>query len=203
MLARMSAGISGVVGDLPGRIARLRERARGRLAGRVVTVASGKGGVYVDLDWNDGCGSRALGWMREHRRRSPLLDALAASRPPRVIRGGPSRPDLVPGGPELGSNQPPQEVLGAALVAWCEQLEGYPLLIVPNRVPPGRMLDRLAAIAGRYRLPVTSALPHDIRLERRLARTAVCSRVSGRNAAWVDALNRIAGQVSDHATHTT
>lgn len=107
------------------------------MAGRVLTVASPKGGVgkstlanelafaldavLIDLDWNDGCVSRALGWFHEQRVRSPLLDALDSGRSPRPISGR-SRPDLVPAGPEFGANQPGPEMMRDALRMWAKEL---------------------------------------------------------------------------------
>ncbi|TSD94851.1 ParA family protein [Skermania sp. ID1734] len=118
-------------------VAELREWGRANLVGRVITVASAKGGVgktfeateiayaldavLIDLDWNDGSVSRALGWFHEQRVRSPLLDALEAGRPPRPITGR-SKPDLVPAGPEFGPNQPSAETMRDALRQWAEEL---------------------------------------------------------------------------------
>lgn len=118
------------------RIPALRDRAA-ELGGTLIAVESDKGGLgkttlavelaycldapLVDLDWHDGSAARSLGWRHEQRTRtSPLLDALDAGRTPRPIKGAPSRPDLVPGGPDLEARQPPADVMAQALVAWAQ-----------------------------------------------------------------------------------
>jgi chromosome partitioning protein len=120
--------------DLFALVQQMREQNRRELAGRIITVASDKGGigkttlavelayllgaVLVDADWHDGCASRSLGWRHWERVRSPLLDAMEAGRVPRPISGGPSRPDLVAAGPDLEHRQPQPAVMADALVAW-------------------------------------------------------------------------------------
>lgn len=119
-------------------IGALRRWSHQHLAGTVIAIASGKGGVgkttlaielaycldaaLVDLDWDDGSAARALGWRHEDRVRSPLLDALDSGKTPRVISGKSSRPDLVPAGPDLGANQPRPNVLADALTNWSVEL---------------------------------------------------------------------------------
>lgn len=116
----------------------LRGWARANLAGRVITVASPKGGVgkttiaqevayaldavAVDLDWNDGNLARAMGWFHEQRVRSPLLDALDTGKTPRPIVGR-SRPDLIAAGPEFGANQPSMTAMQDALRRWAGELD--------------------------------------------------------------------------------
>lgn len=252
------------------RIPALRDRAA-NLGGTLIAVESDKGGlgkttlavelaycldaVLVDLDWHDGSAARALGWRHEQRTRtSPLLDALEADRTPRPIKGGASRPDLVPGGPDLEQRQPSAHEVAQALVAWSQAwarpvvvdthpgggaaangaaeaahlvaspcplaekdlaaldgwvdvMDGYPLFLVPNRVPrtpPASQLDWLARIAGRHGLPVSSPIPDSTAwLPRRKARTAVCSasRTSPRSAPLVESFVSIAEEAAKEVEH--
>lgn len=117
-------------------IAALRSWSRERLSGRIIALASDKGGigkttlavelaycldaVLVDLDWHKGNSSRSLGWRFEERVTSPVLAALQAGRTPRPIRGT-SKPDLVPCGPEMEDEQPPANVVADALTAWAAE----------------------------------------------------------------------------------
>lgn len=249
--------------DTPAQVAKLRTLGPEQLAGRIITVASDKGGlgkttlaielaycldaVLVDTDWHDGSAARSLGWRHEQRTRSPLLDALDHGRVPRPIRG-PSRPDLVPAGPDMEARQPPAQVMADALVewgnawgrpvvvdthpgggdaangateaahmvptpcplaekelaaldGWCQVMNGYPLRLVPNRVPkvpPASQLDWIARVAERHALPVSTPIPDAVSfLQRRKARTAVCSarQVSARSGPVMGAFVAIAGEV--------
>lgn len=106
-----------------------------RLAGIVIAVAAGKGGVgkstlayelawllnavLVDLDWNQGGITRAWGYLYETRANAPLLDALDSGRVPRPLKGK-MRADLVPSHPDMALNQPDDAVITAALLRWQE-----------------------------------------------------------------------------------
>lgn len=249
------------------RIAQLREQAADQLKGKIIAVASDKGGigkttlavevayclgaVLVDGDWHDGNASRSLGWKHEERVNSPFLAAIQAGRVPRPIKGGSSRPDLVPAGPDLEDQQPSKGVTGKALVqwatewqrpvvvdthpgggpvandacaeahvilvpaplkekelgaldGWCVLMDGYPLMLVPNlvpRIPPASQTDWLERIATRHNLPVATPVPNSIYLERRKARTAVCSttQLSVRSEPAVSAFIDVSTEVHSYA----
>jgi len=121
--------------ELSALVRRLRELGAQRLARKVVTVMSAKGGigktfvamelawlldaVLVDLDWDDGNASTALGQHHDRFARIPLLDALETEKPPRPKRSG-RRPDLVPCHPDFAVNQPDPERLAKLLSRWSQ-----------------------------------------------------------------------------------
>lgn len=155
--------------DLPSYIGQLRAWSRQHLAGRIITVAAGKGGVgkttetielaycldavLVDGDWDNGSSSRALGWRHEQRKRSPMLDAIEAGRTPRPITGS-SKPDIVPAGPELESNQPAPEELADVLVQWAANLE-RPIVVDTH---PGKNDFRDGAMSAAHCVAVATDL---------------------------------------------
>ena len=128
---------------LPSLVDELRARAREALAGKVITVMSGKGGVgktllamelaylfdgvLVDLDWDGGRASRALGYQHTKYTRIPLLEALESGRTP-VPKRMTKRPDLVPGHPDFGVKQPQPEYLADQLSRWAVDLN-RPLVV--------------------------------------------------------------------------
>lgn len=156
--------------DLLAFIERLREWARTALAGRIITVAAGKGGVgkstfaaelaycldavLIDADWDDGCVARALGWRREERVRSPLLDALDNDRLPRLISGGTSRPDLVPAGPDLETSQPRPEVFADHLTRWATEWK-RPVVVDTH---PGSGAAAYGAMSAAHVVPCPAEL---------------------------------------------
>lgn len=91
----------------------------------------------------------------------------------------------------------------AALEGWCDVMDGYPLMVVPNRVPrtpPASQLDWLSRIRDEFKVPIGTPIP-DVPafLPRRKARTAVCSttKPSQRSAPLVSAFVAIAEEVAD------
>lgn len=225
--------------DIATRIEELRRRAGVDLAERIIAVMSGKGGVgktlfamelgwlldavLVDLDWDGGCASRALGYLHERYQRAPLLDALESGRTPKPRRMT-RRPDLVPSHPDLEANQPEADALAATMIRWAkdwsrpvvadthpggspatlgacaaadlvimpvvlgtrelnaleqtlDELGTYPLLLVPNWVPPippAAERRRLRQIAERYQVRVSGAVIREHRWMRtRKLRTVI------------------------------
>src|SRR5699024_2428783 len=116
-------------------IGALRDSAPDELAGRIITVMSGKGGVgktllsmelaycldavLLDLDWDGGGATRALGYLHERYQRAPLLDALDTGKPPRPKRMS-RRPDLVPSHPDLEANQPEATDTAGLVTSWAQ-----------------------------------------------------------------------------------
>lgn len=107
------------------------------LAGKVIAVAGTKGGIgkttfatelayllgglLVDFEFDTGSAAVALGHKRRSYVRSPILDALEKQgRTPRIINGGPWRPDFVPGDKEFEANQPSSERMGQLILEWAE-----------------------------------------------------------------------------------
>src|SRR5690606_17957241 len=79
----------------------------------------------------------------------------------------------------------------------CMEMPDYPLLLVPYRVPPvppGRMVERLAAIAKTTGHPVGPIVSHYGQHPTRLSRPAVTALP--RPSAWAE---RMAGQICDVA----
>ncbi|WP_236787908.1 ParA family protein [Amycolatopsis sp. GM8] len=118
-------------------VAALRGHAATRLAGKIITVLSPKGGqgkstfakelawlldaILVDLDWDGGRVSRLLGYQTARYVRAPLLDALfdPQGRPPRIHRSR-NRPDMVPGHRDFEPNQPEPDAMAELLIAWSQ-----------------------------------------------------------------------------------
>lgn len=113
----------------------LRHRACDELAGRIVTVMSGKGGVgktllslelawlldavLTDLDWDGGGATRGMGYLHEKYKTVPILDAYESGKPPKPKRMS-NRPDLVPSHPDLEANQLEADDTAKHLVAWAQ-----------------------------------------------------------------------------------
>lgn len=117
----------------------MREECKHSLPGRVIALASDKGGpgkttVGVELsyllggglldgDWHRGNASRALGWKHEERVKSPMIDAVERQRLPRIIGGGPTRPHLIASGPDLEHRQPSEQVMEETVSWWAKELQ--------------------------------------------------------------------------------
>ena len=244
----------------------LRDRGADQLARKVVTVMSAKGGVgktflamelawllsavLLDLDWDDGNASRALGYRHDRFARVPLLDALETGRAPRPKRSS-HRPELVPCHPDFAVNQPEPEPLAKLITSWSEEwnrgvvadthpggsdstlgaagaadlivmpvvlgtrelnalegalkeLVGYPILLIPNWIPPtppAAERKRLRELAGTYSVPVGPMVSTYAWLRFRKLRTVITASptYSKRTARVVRELTAVAGAVLDHA----
>lgn len=244
----------------------LREEGSARLRGKVITVMAGKGGigktllamelswllsaVLLDLDWDDGNASRALGHHHDRFMRAPLLDALENGKAPRPRRAV-NRPDLVPCHPDFAVNQPEPGGMAEAITGWAQawergtvvdthpggsdstlgaagaadlivmpvvlgtremnalegtlkELVGYPILLVPNWVPPtppGAERRRLRDLAERYSVAVGPVISTYGWLRTRKLRTVITAAptFSRRTFPVVRDLAAVAGTVIEHA----
>jgi chromosome partitioning protein len=247
-------------------VAQLRERGSAELAGKVITVMAGKGGigktllamelawllsgVLLDLDWDDGNASVALGHYHDRYTRAPLLDALENGRAPRPRRAV-HRPDLVPCHPDFAVNQPEPDTMAKLIIRWAQELQrgiiadthpggsdstlgaagaadlivmpvvlgtrelnalegtlkelvGYPILLVPNWVPPSPPATerrRLRDLAARYSVSVGPVISTYGWLRTRKLRTVITAAptYSKRTTPVVRDLIAVAGTVLDHA----
>jgi len=235
---------------------------------KIVTVAAYKGGVgkttlalelaflldapLVDLDWDRGGATRRWGYRHEDRARAPLLDALAAQRTPRLLKGR-GKADLVPSHPEFSVAQTTDEDTAIALEKWAGEwgrdwvvvdthpggvpstfgamnaasivlvpvqlatnslnaLEGmleeaadYPIVIVPNMVPPvppAPAVRRLRELAERWHVQVAPPVSNSTALPNRQQRMAVASLdpTPARLARYVDELRGVAEAVRSYGT---
>ena len=214
------------------------------------------GGVLVDLDWDEGGASRALGYRHETRVRAPLLDALESGKPPRPLSGGGVRADLIPSHPDFSINQPSADHMATSLEQWSRalrrplvidthpggvpstmgalsaahvvvvpvnletralratrgmatELQGYPLLFVPNRVdaaPEAELLE-LEDISTTYKIPVGPAVYAHSFLKRRKLTMAVCApgrggQIPARAKQFVSEITAVARTVVELAAGT-
>lgn len=133
-----------------------------RLRGKIIAVASWKGGVgkttlayelawllgsvLVDFDWDRGGISRQWGYRHETRTNAPLLDALEAGRTPHPLRGGEYRADLVPSHPDWSANQPSDDRLAGVLEGWAGEWN-RPVVVDTH---PGGVPSTYGAIAAAH-----------------------------------------------------
>lgn len=78
-------------------------------------------GILLDFEHDDGSASLKFGYDPNKRLSAPLVDALRNGRPPVPLKGGPQRPDLVPGNKALASTVIPAERVTECLIAWQQQ----------------------------------------------------------------------------------
>jgi chromosome partitioning protein len=123
--------------ELLARIAAVREQAIHQLATKIIAVIGWKGGVgktlfamelayllaaiLVDMDWERGNASRALGYMYERYTRRPLIEAFNNKTTPTPKNMGERRPDMVPCDPEFAANQPSPDKGSSQLIQWAQE----------------------------------------------------------------------------------
>lgn len=77
------------------------------------------GAPLVDLEHDGGSVTRKWGYRPEDRSGSPLLDAMAAGRTPRPLKGF-NKALLVPGHPDLHDRPPSEDQMAQALLQWAD-----------------------------------------------------------------------------------
>lgn len=109
----------------------------------IVTAAAWKGGdgksttarelaylldaVLVDLDWDDGCSSRSMGYRHERYVNYPLREAFKTGEAPTPIVAK-RKADLVPSYPALVDEQPDRETVTDMLERWAKEW-GRPVVV--------------------------------------------------------------------------
>jgi chromosome partitioning protein len=163
-------------------------------------LAAAMGGVLVDLEWDGGSASAMWGHDAGAFRRSPILDALEAGpggAPPRVRRK-PHQPALVPGHPDLGASNIPDDLVSDCLAAWAKE---WAVPVVVDTHPGANPLtDGAMAAADLVVVPVVLAAREMDGLERLLNDWAAYRLLLVPNKVppspprrWVEALARLAG----------
>lgn len=177
-------------GELHQQINELRAEAARALRGKIITVMSPKGGqgksffakelswllhlILVDLDWDGGRVSKLLGYnVDKYKRDVPLLDALEKGTVPKLYRSN-GRPEMVPGHPDFGPNQPSPEDMAKTLLSWAPGLrhgmaidthpggsdstlgaaEAADLIVVPVVFGTGELDAVEEALANLHHLPL-------------------------------------------------
>lgn len=80
-------------------------------------------GVAGDMDWTKGGLSKGWGYDEEERTGAPLIEAFENGRTPKPLRGGPRKPDLIPGHSTFGEHQPSPEAVKKSLIHWADDLK--------------------------------------------------------------------------------
>lgn len=88
----------------------------------------------------------------------------------------------------------------AALEGMLEELQGYPLMIVPNMVPPSppvAMVQKLQELSERFTVPVITPVSHAAWLPRRTLRMAVTAnnKIPPKHADFVSEMRSVGQQV--------
>lgn len=166
-------------------------------------LAAALGGVLVDLEWDGGSATAMWGYDPGAYRRAPLLDALEAGpagMPPRPRRK-PHQPALVPGHPDLGASNIPDDLVADCLTAWAEAWDA-PHVIVDTHPGANPLTDGAMAAADVIVVPVVLAAREMDGLERLLTDWSAFRLLLVPNKVppspprrWVDALGRLAGDV--------
>ena len=136
------------------------------LRSRVIAVAGAKGGIgkttlaielayllggaLLDFEWDDGSASVALGVRPDRRMRAPLLDALESGRSPRLVPGGPWRPDLVPGHKDFEAQQPSGNQTADLVEGWASEWGRELGCCTTIDTHPGGSPSTLGAVAAAH-----------------------------------------------------
>jgi chromosome partitioning protein len=166
-------------------------------------LAAALGGVLVDLEWDGGSATAMWGYDPGAYRRAPLLDALEvgpdgpAPRP----RRKPHQPALVPGHPDLGASNIPDDLVADCLTAWASAWD-VPHVVVDTHPGANALTDGAMAAADVVVVPVVLAAREMDGLERLLTDWSafrlllVPNKVpSSPPRRWVEALGRLAGDI--------
>ncbi|WP_432021318.1 ParA family protein [Streptomyces sp. 1222.5] len=79
--------------------------------------------VAVDFDWSKGGLTAGWGYREESRIGAPIIDAFASGRVPTPLRGGPRKPDLIPGHTTFVEHQPAADKVAGELNRWAYSLQ--------------------------------------------------------------------------------
>jgi chromosome partitioning protein len=133
-------------------------------------LAAALNGVLVDLEWDGGSATAMWGHDPAAFRRVPILDALEAGPggPPPRIRRKPHQPSLVPGHPDLGASNIPDDLVADCLQAWAVAWGDIPV-VVDTHPGADALTDGAMAAFDVVVVPVVLAAREMDGLERLLA----------------------------------